>query len=244
MSTAIATVDKKTALAPLTVGGFRLKDQIVIKSPASGATKWSWGTILGEFSEKEITGVIVALGNPQHDLWPHVGKAEPNTTPYMRSIDGVKAYVVGDDAGDLDLKHIEEASNGDGSYDCSKIKYFQWGKDGSRNVPPRASATSVLGILRDGDAAPLFVRLSKTSNPVVQTFAQRLRAQGVLPWQAVVTLGLESVKGFYATYSRATIRYVKPSDAEHAETYKACFEAISPLLQGPTTKKQEDLVPF
>ena len=247
MSTDISTVDNETALAPFRAGNFKLGELIMVKIPPQGLTTWTWSTVLGEFSAKEITGTIIALSNPQQDVWPHSGKAEPNTTPYLRSIDGVRAYVVGNDAGDLDLKHIEEASNGDGSYDCSKITYFQWQKDGTRNIPPRANATSVIGILREGTAAPLFIRLSKTSNPVVQKFAQRLRAEGVLPWQSVVTLGLETAKGSYATYSRATIRYVKPSDAEYAERYKACFEIVSPLLQGPINKKQavaEDLVPF
>ena len=245
MSTALSTVDKSQALAPLNAGSFRLRDQIVIKVPPQGLTKWTWSTILGEFSEKEIVGTIVALGAVQQDLWPHVGKAEPNTTPYMRSVDGVLAYVVGKDAGDLDLSHIEEASNGDGSYSVAKIKYFQWDKVNGRNVPPRANATSVVGILRDGDSAPLFVRLSNTSSPVVQTFVKKLRAQGVQPWQAVVSLGLEAVKGSYATYSRATTKYVRPSEPEYAAAYKACFDAVSPLLQGPTRiLSSGDDVPF
>jgi len=247
MANAIATVGS----FGLSVSGddFRRNEQTIVKIPGGGITKWSWSTILGDQVESEITGVIVALTEVQHDLWPHTGQASEKSSPYMRSLDGKTAKIVGADSGDLDVKHIEAARiEGTEFFDCSKIKYFLWEKQGDRNIPPRANATSTIGILRAGDSAPLFIRLSKTSSPKVQEFARRLRGQGVQPYQAIVSLGLEAVKGAKATYSRVVPKFVSPAPAEMVDAFRSYFEQVSPKLRGSMElyvgKESLDAVPF
>lgn len=250
MSNELAVVSDFTAsLAPLNSQEFRSKDQTYVKIPAQGGTKWVWSDILGDYTEKELVGIAVVLTKPQHDLWPHTGQATEKTSPYLRSLDGKVAYKIGDDSGDLNVKEIEAARLDDGTYDCSKISYFQWqaGKDG-RNIPPRASATSVIGILRAGDASPLFVRLSKTSSPVVHRFFNALQVKGVPHYGAVVSLGLEAVKGSVATYARVVPKFVSVVPSEVASLLKAeVTDKISHLLVGsikPSTGKALDAVPF
>ena len=248
MGTAISTVGSFTGLS-VNGGEFRRGEQTFVKIPGGGVTKWSWSTILGDHVESEITGVIVALSEVQHDLWPHQGQAAEKSSPYMRSLDGKTATIVGDDPGDLDVKHIESARiAGTATYDCSKISYFQWEKQGERNIPPRANATSVIGILRPGDSAPVFVRLSKTSSPKVQEFARKLRGQGVQPYQVVASLGLEAVKGAKATYSRVVPKFVSPAPAEMVDAFRAYFAEVSPKLRGSLEKyvgrESLDAVPF
>lgn len=249
MGTAISTVGSFTGLS-VNGGEFRRSEQTFVSIPPKGATKWQWSTILGDHVESEITGVIVALTEVQHDLWPTVGEAKEKSSPYMRSLDGKTAKIVGDNPGDLDVKHIEAARiEGTDSYDCSKISYFQWEKtsDG-RNIPPRANATSVIGILRPGESAPVFVRLSKTSSPKIQEFARKLRGQGVAPYQVVVSLGLEAVKGAKATYSRVVPKFVSPAPAEMVDAFRSYFEEVSPKLRGSLEKyvgrESLDAVPF
>ena len=249
MGTDIATVGSFGGLSLGGGGGFRRSDQTWVRIPGGGITKWSWQTILGDNVESEITGVIVALSEPQHDLWPHTGQAAEKSSPYMRSLDGKVAKIVGDDSGDLDLKEIEAAKiPGTDTYDCSKISYYQWQEVNGRNVPPRANATSVIGILRAGESAPLFIRLSKTSSPKVQEFARKLRSQGVQPYQAIVSLGLEAVKGAKATYSRVVPKFVSLAPAEMVEAFQSYFVEVSPKLRGSLEKyvgkESLDSVPF
>jgi hypothetical protein len=256
MSTAIATTGKFAGLA-VRGGEFRKSDLTFVSVPPKGATKWTWSTVLGDKVESEIVGVIVALSEPQHDLWPRQGEATEKSSAYMRSLDarsirgaGVvgTAKIVGDDPGDLDLGMIKKARIGDtDEYDIAKIEYFQWKKDGERNIPPRANTTSVIGVLRPGDSAPVFVRLSKTSSPVVQEFVRKLRGQGVEPYQVVVSLGLEAIKGGKATYSRVVPKFVSPAPAEMVETFAAYFDETSPKLRGSLEKytgSRSDAVPF
>jgi hypothetical protein len=256
MANAIATVGS----FGLSVSGndFRRSEQTFVKIPGGGVTKWSWSTILGDQVESEITGVIVALSEVQHDLWPHQGTAAEKSSPYMRSLDGKTATIIGDDAGDLDVKHIEAARiAGTDTYDCSKIKYFLWDptevepgvwKSGEGKISPRANATSVIGILRPGESAPLFIRLSKTSSPKVQKFARELRGQGVQPYQCLVSLGLQKVNGPKANYSIVVPKFVSPAPAEMVEAFRSYFVEVSPKLRGSLEKYvgklSTDAVPF
>jgi hypothetical protein len=248
MANAIATVGNSFGLS-VSGSDFRRSEQTFIKIPGGGVTKWSWSTILGDQVESEITGVIVALSEVQHDLWPHQGTAAEKSSPYMRSLDGKTATIIGDDSGDLNVKEIEAARiEGTDMYDCSKISYFLWEKQGDRNIPPRANATSVIGILRPGDSAPVFVRLSKTSSPKVQEFARKLRGQGVQPYQCVVSLGLEKVTGGKANYSRVVPKFVSPAPTEMVEAFRSYFMEVSPKLRGSLEKyvgkASTDAVPF
>jgi hypothetical protein len=250
MATAIATIGNFTGLS--TVGtGFRWSDAAQVKIPGGGVTKWSWSTILGDQVVNEIVGVIVALSEVQHDLWPHQGQASEKSSPYMRSHDGRTAFIVGEDSGDLNLKEIEAAKiEGTKGYDCSKLSYFQWEKtaDG-RNIPPRANATSVVGILRAGESAPLFIRLSKTSSPKVQEYSRQLRMSGVQPYQVVTSLGLEKIAGPKASYSRVVPKFVERAPEEMFAAFREYFDSVSPQLRGSLDKyvpkeNSTDAVPF
>ena len=246
MSNAIAVAGGPQALQAVEAREFRLKNFQQVKAPNGVATTWTWSTVIGDRSEKALVGVPVALGQVQWDVWPVAGQASDGGVPYLRSHDNVTAYVVGEDHGDLDLKLIEAAKNPDGSIDCQKLVYFQWTENdkGERRVPPRANGTSIIMLLREGEASPLYVRLSKTSSPVVQKFFEEVRRQGLMPYQTVVSLGLETVKGSKAPYSRALPKFVRALEPEYRETYRDFFESVSPLLRGPLQKIERTDVPF
>lgn len=245
-TTSLATVGSVAgfpALQGVSKGQFRRDDYAFINVPTAGQTTWVWRDILGEYSEKELKGVAVVLTKPEFRLWPTIGQATPGTLPYLISLDGKVAHKRGDDSGDLDVDAIEAAKLPDGTYDCSKIAYFQWstGKQGN-NVPPRAGESSTVGIFREtGDV--VFVRLSKTSSPVVQRFFAQLAARGVPHYAAVVSLGLEAIKGKSATYSRVVPKFVSRLEPEAAEHFRENFtEAATAAL---TTKITAiDAVPF
>jgi hypothetical protein len=249
MATAIATVGNFTGLSA-SGQGFRWSDAAQVKIPGGGVTKWSWSTILGDQVVNEITGVIVALSEVQHDLWPHQGQASEKSSPYMRSHDGKTAYIVGKDSGDLNLKEIEAARiEGTDGYRCSHMSYFQWEKQGERNIPPRANATSVVGILRPGESAPLFIRLSKTSSPKVQEYARQLRMSGVQPYQVITSLGLEKIAGPKASYSRVVPKFVERAPEEMFAAFREYFDSVSPQLRGSLElyvpkDNSTDAVPF
>lgn len=249
MSTGLATVDSVAgfpALQGVARGEFRRDNYAFVNVPTAGQTTWVWKDILGEYSEKEIKGVAVVLTKPEFRLWPTVGQASPGTQPYLISLDGKVAHKRGNDQGDLDVKEIEAAKLPDGTYDCSKISYFQWsvGKKGN-NVPPRAGETSTIGIFREtGDV--VFVRLSKTSSPVVQRFFNQLEARGVPHYAAVVSLGLEVIKGASANYSRVSPKFISKIDAEAAEAFRVNFTeaATAALATKITAIESSDAVPF
>jgi hypothetical protein len=220
-----------------------------VKIPGQGGTTWTWTTIIGDRSAKELVGTPVALSPVQYDLWPTTGQASEGTVPYLRSHDNVTAHVVGDDPGDLDLKLIEAAKNPDGTIDCRKLVYFQWTENaaGEKRIPPRANGTSVIVLQREEDGATVYVRLSKTSSPVVQRFFSEVAKQGLLPFQTVVSLGLEKVQGKKAPYSRVVPKFVRALDPEFRDFFREDFERISPLLRGSLEKYPKvdsDSVPF
>ena len=248
MSTVITVSGGPRTLAVPEQGKFRLKDEFQqIPFPAKGATTWTWSTVIGDRTTKELVGVPVALSPVQWDLWPTVGESKEKTIPYLRSHDNITAHVVGDDPGDLDLKLIKAAENPDGTIDCSKLVYFQWteNKDGEKKIPPRANGTCVIALQREEDGANVFVRLSKTSAPVVQRFFSEVAKQGLLPYQTVVSLGLEKVQGSKAPYSRVVPKFVRALEPEFRDNFRDFFEHVSPLLRGSLKKYEKaDAVPF
>lgn len=247
MSTELATVGSFPVLQGVSRGQFRRENYAFVSVPTAGQTTWVWRDILGEYSEKEIKGIAVVLTKPEFRLWPTVGQASPGSQPYLISLDGKVAHRRGADSGDLDVKEIEAAKLPDGTYDCSKISYFQWsvGKKGN-NVPPRAGESSTIGIYREsGDV--VFVRLSKTSSPVVQRFFAQLEARGVPHYAAVVSLGLEVVKGLSANYSRVAPKFVSRIEPDAAELIRSNFTEVA--TEALTTKvtaveASSDAVPF
>ena len=253
MSTELAVAGGFTGLAAAG-DDFRRKDLNYMKIQVASNAKeanWTWSTILGSHVESEVTGVIVCLTQVQYDLWGNVSGAAEKSSPYIRSLDNVTARVVGEDSGDLDLKLIDSARiKGTDDYECAKMGgYFSWSKSAAgKDVPPRANCVSTIGILRSGEAVPIFARLSRTSSPKAQEFAKRLLQAGVRPWQAVVSLGVEVVKGPKATYGRIVPRFVSRSPAEFDDVFRAYFDDVSVKLRGTlekfTGRDAMDVVPF
>ena len=239
MSNAIATVTGGlSAVAPQE---FRLAEYQQVKIPTGGSTTWSWSTIIGDRADKALVGVCVALSEVQWDLWPTTGQASSGTLPFLRSYDCVTATQIGDDRGDLDKKLIDAAKLPDGTYDCAKLGgYFKW----IERTPPRANGTSIVMILREEDARPLYVRLSKTSSPRVQTFFREVARQGLKPYETVVSLSLEAVKTPKVTYSRVLPTFIRK--LEDGSVFEAFFTSVSPLLRSPLKKveKREEVIPF
>ena len=82
MSTALAVSGSFGGLS--VAPSFRYSDDMntKVKIPAGGSTTWSWETVLGVETAKEIKGVMVALSEPQADLWPMSGPND-GSLPYM-----------------------------------------------------------------------------------------------------------------------------------------------------------------
>ena len=255
MSTAISTVGSFAALSPnseiaevieanLGGGSLRRADLTFVKIPTGGSTRWNWSVAGNEFSEKDITGLLVVATKTEYNLWPHtVSKA--GSRPFLRSLDGVVGHKVGNDAGDLDLEVIEAARNPDGTYRWKDIPYCQWQ---DRN-PPRAKPSRVIGILREGDASPLFVQVSPTSLKAVDEFLRALAAQFVPHYRAVVEVSLEKRKGKVADYAAIVLKHVGTVPQEVGERAKSLFTApLTPILTGSTNlvspSEPEEKVPF
>jgi len=206
-----------------------VKDLTYITIPSGGSTVWTWRNAANEdFSAKTLVGLIVCLGNPQLSLWPFT-VAKKNSLPLLVAprkppasrFDPEKfpvAYRIGDDYGDLDRDVIESARNPDGTYDAEKIPYFQWERQTSPdgrtiNIPPRAKLGRTVGLLREGDLYPVFVRLPGTSVAALNSFISGLRSspsvKGIPIHRVIVEFGLERRSGKESDYS-----VLKPSLAQ------------------------------
>jgi len=192
-----------SALLEANLGGAALRrdDLNWVKIPTGGATRWSWTTKSGnEFSEKSISGLLVVVGKVEQALWPH-STATAGSVPLLVSTDGVVAYKTSSDFGDLDANVIEAAKNADGTYAVAKIPYFQWEGRGQGSKPPRAKSSRVLGVLREGEALPVFIRVSSTSLRAVDDLLRGVTSDALFHWQAIVELSLEKKKGAKADYA-------------------------------------------
>jgi hypothetical protein len=254
MSTQLVVSGSYRALAPnseiaevieanLGGGSLRRSDLTFVKVPTGGSTRWGWTQAGNEFSEKSITGLCVIATRTEYNLWPSTSSSKGNI-PFLRSLDGVTGYQIGEDHGDLDLSVIEAAKNEDGTYRWKDIPYCQW----QDRKPPRAKPTRVLGILREQDSSPLFVQISPTSLRAVDAFLRALAAQFTPHYRAVVELTLEKRKGETADYAAVVCRHVGTVSQEEGERAKALFTVpLTPVLSGsitPVRAKSEDAVPF
>lgn len=264
MSSAIATVgsfrafeggSEAAALLAANLGGeaLRASDLTWVKIPTGGLTKWSWSNKAGgDFTEKTITGLLVVVGKTEHVLWPHAD-AQAGSRPLLISQDGVTGHKVGSDYGDLDPNVIEAAKREDGTYDWRKIPYCQWQGSGKGSKPPRAKAGRVLGILRPGDVAPIFLRVSSTSLRAVDDLMRGLTAEGIIHYKAVVELGLEKRKGARADYAVLTAKCVDRVGDEIASRAKDEFtDVLTDIVCPPVEQRvaranaavSADAVPF
>jgi hypothetical protein len=257
MSTSIATVPSFAALSPdsaiaevieanLGGGSIRRSDLTWVKIPTGGSTRWNWSVAGNEFSEKTITGLCVVVTKTEYNLWPQT-TATSGSLPFLRSLDGVTGHRVGSDAGDLDLDVIEAAKNPDGTYRWRDIPYCQW----VDRKPPRAKASRVVGVLREGDPSPIFLQCSPTSLKPVDDFLRALSAQFVPHYRAIVELGLEKRKGTSADYAVLTLKHVGSVDVETGNRAKTLFTTpLTAILTGsitPVAAREavaEEKVPF
>jgi hypothetical protein len=187
--------------ANLPGGTIRAQDLTTVRIPPQGSTTWSWSSKSGtEYSEKVIRGLLVVVAPEEQTLWPY-RDPKPGSRPLMvaTSESPGRAWLVGDDFGELDRDLIEAAKLEDGTYDIAKIEYFQWQEN---RVPPRAKASRVIGILRENDLLPVFIRASSTSLKNVNDFLKGLLFSDGLPhWRAVVEATLERRSGRGPDYS-------------------------------------------
>lgn len=213
------------ALLEANLGGesLRSSDLTWVRIPTGGATRWSWSNKAGaEFSEKTITGLLVVVAKTEHVLWPN-RDSTPGSRPLLISADGLVAHKVGSDYGDLDPNVIEAAKRGDGTYDCRKIPYFQWEGRGPGSKPPRAKSSRVLGVLREEDNQPVFIRVPSTSLRAVDDLLRGITAEGLFHFRAVVELSLEKRKGAKADYAVLVARSVGSVDEQTGLLAKARF---------------------
>jgi len=230
---ALAENDESAALLETNLGGASLRssDLTYVKIPTGGSTTWSWSTASGQdFSSKVIKGLLVVAGRTTQTLWPHAD-ATPGSKPLLVSRDGKTAQKVGDDFGDLDPNVIAAAKMPSGLYDVSKIPYFHWQGSGGGSKPPRAKSTRVIGVLREEDGLPVFVRISQTSLKAVDSLLRGLTGEGLFFYRAVVELSLEKRKGARADYAVLVARKVGDISPELGARAKAKFtDVLTPIV--------------
>lgn len=242
MSSEIAV--KKAAdfasLAPVSAIEFRRKSEQFVTIPARGGTRWVWDTVIGPQHADTLDGLAVVFTPPQLDVWPTEGQAKKGTLPYFRSLDGVTAYIVGTDHGDLDLSTLESAKlpldeHGNQPYLCERIPAFNWVNTNGKNSR-RAKEQSTIGILRKGEQYPLFVTLSTTSSVALRDFFSQLARVGIPHYRAVISLGLVAKTGGVATYSVVVPKFLYAIEAEDGEAIKRSYtDVVTPRLRGTTS---------
>lgn len=231
----------------------RSSDLTWVKIPTGGATRWSWSTKSGnDFSEKSLTGLLVVVGRTESVLWPH-SDATAGSRPLLTSDDGRIAYRTGQDYGDLDRNVIEAAKNSDGTYNVAQIPYFQWEGRGPGSKPPRAKSSRVIGILREEDALPLFIRVSQTSLRAVDDLLRGITGEGLFHYRTVVELSLEKRKGARADYAVLVARKVGSIGEEQGRIAKAKITDVMTPIVCPSAASRfraepaavvEEAVPF
>lgn len=249
MSTAISTTTEfralndggsAAALLQANLGGesLRASDLTWVKIPTGGATRWSWQTKSGaDYSEKSISGLLVVVGKTEQVLWPHTD-ASPGSRPLLVCTDGRSAHKVGDDYGDIDPNVIAAAKNPDGSYDIRKIPYFQWQGTGPGAIPPRAKSSRVLGVLREDEGSPVFIRVSQTSLRPVDDLLRGLTSEGLFHYRAVVELTLEKRKGKRADYAVLVAKKIGEVSTEQGEKAKRLFtEPLADVVCRPAESR-------
>lgn len=250
---ALADGAEAAALLETNLGGesLRYSDLTFVKIPTGGATTWSWSSPSGrDFSSKTIRGVLVVVGKTTQTLWPHAD-ATTGSKPLLVSRDGKVAHKVGSDYGDLDANIIEAAKRDDGLYDVSKIPYFHWQGSGPGAKPPRAKSSRVIGVLREEDGLPVFIRISQTSLRVVDTLLRGLTAEGIFHYRAIVELSLEKRKGQRADYAVLVAKAVGDIGPEFGEKAREKFTVpLTPVVDPEisasriVTALASDEVPF
>jgi len=219
----------------------RSKDLTWVKIPGQGGTTWSWTAGDGtEYHEKSITGLLCVLGPTEWSLWP-TNDTGAGRLPLLISTTPGVAYKVSDDYGLRDKAAIEAAKRADGSYDTNKLpQYFAWKGTGKGATPPVAKASRVIGILREGDIFPIFVRLPGTSVRAIEDLEKRLPQSGVLPTQAIIELTLKGEKSNTGiAYSTVQVRAVgKVTDDEHEKVEKLITNVFTSVVAPPAELRQ------
>lgn len=253
---ALSQGSSAAALLEANLGGDSLRpsDLTWVRIPTGGSTMWSWVTKSGaEHAEKAISGLLVVVGRAEQVLWPHP-ETTPGSRPLLVSTDGRVAHKIGNDYGDLDPNVIEAAKNSDGTYDIRKIPYFQWDGRGPGAIPPRAKSSRVLGLLRESESSPVFVRVSQTSLRAVDDLLRGITSEGLFHFRVVVELTLERRKGKRADYAVLVAKKIGEVSEEHGATAKRLFtdtltEIVCPPAEHRAARSSQsiaasDSVPF
>ena len=222
--------------------GWMVSDLTWVAMPIGGSTTWQWQDSQGRQSADKITGLWVVAAEREYTLWNGT-VVGGDTRPYLRSLDGKVGHKVSHDPGDLDVSVIEKAKNADGTYRWQDIPYCVF----SDGKPPRAKDTVVAGILRDGDAMPLFVRLSRASCGEMERFAKSVAQSrgGLFHYEAVIELSLVLKTTPRGSYSMVSPRLVDTVSEEIGEAAKQRFTIpLTPVVRPPIRELAEDVVPF
>lgn len=216
------------------------RDMTTVSIPTGGSTRWSWTTKSGkDFSEKAIAGLLVVVGRQESALWPH-REPKQKSQPLLLSDDAKQsrmngpvegtAYRVGQDYGDLDRNVIEAARREDGTYDVAKIHYFQWQGRGPGSIPPRAKSSRVIGILREQDYLPIFIRVASTSLQNVDALVRGIRNEGLF-CRVCVELTLEKKKGASADYAVIVGKHIGEISEEQGRIAKTMIaDVMTPIM--------------
>jgi len=198
------------------------QDLTRVKTPSSGADKWTIDFLGNATQCDEIIGVPVAIGRRGY-LWPKDHVAVEGMKPVLTSYDLITAYLTVDsrkpEYGDVNPKALEPYRDADGIYDWNALANdadspFSWGK-GRDGVGRRVKESRLVALLRDGDTIPLLVSIGPGALADFSSFMKKLPE---LPHQCVIGLRLTAdVSAGGVKYSKITPRFVCSLTDEQGE---------------------------
>ncbi len=220
---------------------FRFSDLPQAKVPSGGETTWVVKSIIGSELSPDITGVLVYYGKAGV-LWPS-DEIKEGTSPVLITNDFITAIQISDDFGDLDQMAIEECflreEGGRKLYDWAKLPYNEWGS--GRNGGKRCREQRLLCVLREGDYAPVFVRVPPTSVGDVSSFIRKLTVQTQKKhFEVIVSLKLEKVLSVEGkSYGKIVIEAKGSVSKEEGALFKAIYtDALGQAMDEAVTEPE------
>lgn len=219
---------------------FRYTDLPRAKVPTGGGTKWQIESVLGDEMVETINGVLVFYGKAGV-LWAHE-IMKKGSRPLLRTDDLLTAVQTSEDFGELDQQAIEECFvgmiKGQKAYDWQKLPYNQWGS--GKGNGKRCKEQRLLCILREGDLAPIFVRVPPASVSEISSFMRKLTLLAQMPhYRMVVSLGLQKeTNNEGIEYAKINIKKLDIVSEEEGKFFKAMFtdalgSAMSEAVETP-----------
>lgn len=176
----------------------------IIKSPSGGSTSFTIPTLLGETTEKSITGIILDYTTPRA-YWDTPDPVE-GTPPVCFSSDSLVSH--------------------DGKV-CANCPFNDFGsKDGMTNAKA-CKESVVLFLLRPDNIMPILVRVPVSSKMIFQRYMTRLIGK-MIPVSGVVTrITLEKTTNKtgqpYALYNFEAVETLGTEEAENARKFSKSF---------------------